>query len=113
MSKVFGAVLVALVMSLVACSNDTGGPREGGGGGIGGIGGGGGGGDAGGGGGGGGGSTTPTTTDLVVQNDSAYAIWYLYVSPSWSSDWGSDQLGSEILDPGESYRLTGIPCDDN
>jgi hypothetical protein len=47
---------------------------------------------------------------LRVVNRSSQTIYYLYVSPSSQSGWGSDQLGSSIIRSGSSYELTGIPC---
>ena len=73
-------------------------------------GGGGGGGSVGGDGGETGGGTGSSTASLRVSNQSSISIWYLYVSPSESSSWGSDQLGANVLSPGESFNLTGIPC---
>ena len=52
-----------------------------------------------------------TSATLIVQNDSSETIFYLYVSRSIDPDWGPDQLGSStVIDPGESFRLEGIPC---
>jgi hypothetical protein len=45
---------------------------------------------------------------LQVVNSSSYTIGYLYVSPSSSPDWGPDQLGSYVIDPGESFIVYGI-----
>lgn len=64
---------------------------------------------------GGGGSTGTETTNaatsnLMVVNNSGTTIYYLYVSPSTSSSWGSDQLGSRVVSPGQSFTLGSIPC---
>jgi len=45
---------------------------------------------------------------LQIVNSSSYTIGYLYVSPSSSTDWGPDQLGSQVINPGESFLLYGI-----
>jgi hypothetical protein len=36
---------------------------------------------------------------LKIENDSAYKIHEVYVSPQGSPFWGSDRLGSDILAP--------------
>ncbi len=59
----------------------------------------------------GGGEPTSTTTSITFNNRSDVTVYYLYVSPSSSSDWGPDQLGSRVLAGGESFRLNGVPCD--
>jgi len=65
-----------------------------------------------GGGGGGEASTGGETSSVLIVNDSDYAIFYLYMSPTSQETWGPDQLGSEIIDSGGgSFTLTGIPCD--
>jgi len=46
---------------------------------------------------------------LDVHNDSGTDIYYLYVSPSSSDTWGSDQLGSTILFTGDTFTVTDIP----
>jgi len=51
-----------------------------------------------------------STTDLWVHNLSSQTIYYLYMSPSSSSLWGSDQLGNSVIRSGSSFRLYGIPC---
>ena len=48
---------------------------------------------------------------LVARNQSSVSIYYLYVSPSTSPSWGPDQLGTRILDPGETFQLDIILCD--
>lgn len=48
---------------------------------------------------------------LRVDNVSPYDIYYLYVSPSSSTQWGSDQLGLDVLGSGESVSVTDLPCD--
>ena len=54
--------------------------------------------------------TGRTTTNLRVENYSSTSVWYLYVSPSTSGSWGSDQLGANIISPGETFTLRNIPC---
>ena len=47
---------------------------------------------------------------LLIENDSRYDIYYLYMSRTLENNWGSDQLGSEVLDSGETFALGGIPA---
>jgi hypothetical protein len=42
---------------------------------------------------------------VTVQNYSSQTVGYLYVSPSSSSSWGTDQLGSTTISPGNSFTL--------
>src|SRR5574341_997428 len=46
---------------------------------------------------------------LDVQNNSQSPICYLFMVPtSYETDWGSDQLGSDIIDVGQKLSLNGI-----
>lgn len=47
---------------------------------------------------------------VVVFNNTGVDIYYLYMSPSSSSSWGNDMLGSMVLDDGE-YFETSIVVD--
>ena len=47
---------------------------------------------------------------LFIENDSRYDIYYLYMSRTLEDNWGSDQLGSEVLDSGETFALGNIPA---
>lgn len=42
----------------------------------------------------------------IVNNTNSTSIWYVYISPSSSSDWGNDLLGTLILYPG--YYMSWI-----
>ncbi len=46
---------------------------------------------------------------LVVVNNSSYTIGYLFVSPSSDSTWGSNQLGTFVISPGDSFTIENIP----
>jgi len=46
---------------------------------------------------------------LEIINESDVEIWYVYLSPSKSDSWGEDWLDNDIIRPGESYVITGIP----
>ena len=47
---------------------------------------------------------------LFIENDSRYDIYYLYLSRTLEDNWGSDQLGNEVLDSGETFALGNIPA---
>jgi hypothetical protein len=34
----------------------------------------------------------------------------LYLSPEDKETWGADQLGEQVIEPGESFTLKNIPC---
>jgi hypothetical protein len=46
---------------------------------------------------------------VTLINNSSQTVCYLYISPSSSSDWGPDQLGSDVIGPGNSYSITNMP----
>jgi hypothetical protein len=49
--------------------------------------------------------TVPTDTTLTIINDTAYEIWYVYISPSSSSEWGNDWLGDDVIPAYGSYTF--------
>lgn len=52
----------------------------------------------------------PGDSTLTLTNGSSFAIYQLFVSPSTDRAWGPDQLGADVLLPGESVTLTGVTC---
>ena len=48
--------------------------------------------------------------EAVLFNQSSYTIYSLYISPSASNDWGADQLGEQMIPPGGTFSIFGIPC---
>jgi hypothetical protein len=44
-------------------------------------------------------------------NHSSVGIDHVYISPSGANAWGLDQLGRNVLQPGDSLQLTGVRCD--
>ena len=44
-------------------------------------------------------------------NHSSVDIHHIYVSPYGAEAWGPDQLGQQVLQPGDSLQLSGIRCD--
>ncbi len=45
---------------------------------------------------------------VTVDNYSSQTIGYLYLSPASYSSWGTDQLGSSMIYPGDSFTLTSV-----
>ena len=48
---------------------------------------------------------------VVLKNLSHWAIHELYFSPTEEREWGEDQLGKHTINTGETFTLTGVPCD--
>ena len=48
--------------------------------------------------------------EAVIFNQSSYTIHSLYISPSASNDWGTDHLGQQMIPPGGTFSIFGIPC---
>lgn len=61
---------------------------------------------AGGGGGGGGTTSGGGRTELVLINNTGVPIYYVYISPCSASNWGDDQLGSNVVMPGNTWTWT-------
>lgn len=57
---------------------------------------------------GGGGRGASSAAEVVVINGSNETIYRIFMSPSSQTRWGPDQLGSNVLMRGNSFRLTGI-----
>jgi hypothetical protein len=54
-------------------------------------------------------AATAWAAKLTVHNVSSnYDIHHLYVSHYTDRNWGPDQLGDDIVEPGETFTLTGI-----
>jgi hypothetical protein len=49
---------------------------------------------------------------VAIRNTSSWDIHQLYLSSTDSDDWGPDQLGDDVIGHRETFRLSGIPCDD-
>jgi hypothetical protein len=46
---------------------------------------------------------------LSIRNDSRYDVYRIHLSPTQSSNWGRDVLGSTLLESGSRYTITNIP----
>ena len=44
--------------------------------------------------------------NITIWNRSSETIWYVYISPSSASDWGTDRLGSAVIGPDEVMTFT-------
>ncbi len=44
-------------------------------------------------------------------NHSSVDIHHIYLSPKGAEAWGLDQLGQQVLQPGDSLQLSGVRCD--
>lgn len=53
----------------------------------------------------------PTAASIEIVNQTRWAIYELYLSPSDAADWGDDQLGDETIGPGDHFTLSDIPCE--
>lgn len=49
------------------------------------------------------------TASLTIVNSSGVEIGHVYLAPSFSDQWGDDQLGGAVIAAGERFTLTGIP----
>jgi hypothetical protein len=50
-----------------------------------------------------------TDGGIVVENNSGYSVYYLYIAPCGSSSWGPDLLGSQVLPSGYQLEFTEVP----
>lgn len=48
---------------------------------------------------------------ITLKNDSHWAIHELYFSAANQNEWGPDQFGKHTISTGQTFTLTGIPCD--
>lgn len=53
-------------------------------------------------------STAVLAANVVFVNQSAWEIHEIYFSPASQSNWGDDQLGSDVLEKGDSLTLSGV-----
>ena len=49
---------------------------------------------------------------VQIHNESSWDIHELYISPTSEEEWGSDLLGSNIVQTGQYAELTDVPCAD-
>ncbi|MEX0924279.1 MAG: hypothetical protein WD489_07900 [Rhodovibrionaceae bacterium] len=46
--------------------------------------------------------------DFFIHNDGKFAIYYIYISPDYSTEWEEDVLDSDVLMPGDSLEIEMI-----
>ena len=46
--------------------------------------------------------------DFFIHNKGKFAVYYIYISPDYSSEWEEDVLGTDVLMPGESLEIEMI-----
>lgn len=45
-----------------------------------------------------------------IVNETGYGFYLLYLSSTFSDDWGPDLLEDSVLLPGQRFTLTEVPC---
>ena len=50
-------------------------------------------------------------SDITIHNDSSWVLTELYLSSIDDDEWGPDQLGDEVIESGEQFTLSEIPCE--
>jgi hypothetical protein len=48
---------------------------------------------------------------IKIVNKSSWQLHHVYLSSSTNDKWGPDQLTETIVEPGDSFTITSIPCD--
>lgn len=56
-------------------------------------------------------TTAAAAESVTVVNKSDWTLVHFYLSASEDDEWGPDQLGDEVIEPGGSFTLKQIPCD--
>jgi hypothetical protein len=56
-------------------------------------------------------SAEDADASLTIENASSYTLVEIYLSPVDAESWGSDLLGSELLEPGDILEVSAIACD--
>ncbi|NLF00388.1 MAG: hypothetical protein GX601_05350 [Anaerolineales bacterium] len=59
-------------------------------------------------------SPVPQGASIEISNESDVDVYYIYISPSDSGEWGEDWLGDQVLPAGGATTIYGVPegtCD--
>ena len=56
-------------------------------------------------------SNSNSGSNVTFNNNSSYAIYYLYMSATSDDSWGSDHLGDEVVMPGDGHTIRNVACD--
>jgi hypothetical protein len=54
---------------------------------------------------------TAFANTVEVSNESDFVITHFHLSPVDEDSWGPDQLGDQVIGSGDSFSLSGVPCD--
>jgi len=57
-------------------------------------------------------SSAEKKSKVTVVNKSAWDIHHFFLSPADENEWGPDQLGDQVIGTGDSFELSGVPCDE-
>lgn len=49
-------------------------------------------------------------SSVTFRNRSNYAIYHIQMSPVSQRTWGEDHLGTHVLQAGQDFTLSGVPC---
>lgn len=50
-------------------------------------------------------------SNVTIKNKSDWSITHFFLSPTETEEWGPDQLGDDVIGTGDTFTLTGVPCD--
>ena len=50
-------------------------------------------------------------SNVTIKNRSDWSIMEFYLAPVDTDEWGPDQLGEGVIGTGDTFTLTGVPCD--
>ena len=53
---------------------------------------------------------TASAGDVKITNASDWSLTHVFISAVDQEEWGEDQLGDKIIETGDSFTLTGVPC---
>lgn len=51
----------------------------------------------------------PPVTSTRITNNTGYMVYYVYLSPAGSGNWGIDRLGSDVLQNGNTLTVNRVP----
>ncbi len=51
------------------------------------------------------------TSDVKIVNRSEWTVTHFFLSPVDEDEWGPDQLGEKVIEKGQSFTLSEVPCD--
>jgi hypothetical protein len=56
-------------------------------------------------------SSARSATSIIIVNNSTRVIRNVYLSPTDSENWGSEQLGGSTIASGQSFTISNVACD--